>query len=273
MTIDPDIRDLFDGCNPVAAHAWDYPPGHHITPHMHSRAQLVHAVSGVMTVTTPQGSWVVPPLRGVWVPAGTVHSIGISGTVRMRTLFIAPDLAAQNALPDYCTVVEVTELLRAIILRATEMPSDYDWNGPGGRLMTVALDEIRTLPALPLHVPHPQSQRLSDLCRAVLADLSDTSSVQDWAKRFAMSGRTLERQFLRETGLSLGEWRRRARLTEALRRLAEGQPILTVALDLGYANPSAFSAMFHRALGVAPSRYFSGSLVTRGDDAADGGGG
>lgn len=259
IDIDPDIRDLYAPDNPVAAHAWDYPPGHHITPHLHSRAQLVHAVSGVMTVTTPQGAWVVPPQRGVWVPARTVHSIGISGTVRMRTLFIDPDLARRNTLPDYCTVVDVSDLLRAIILRAIDLPAPYDPNGPAGRLMAVALDEIRQLPTLPLHLPWPRSDRLGAICRDVLADLSQTLSIQDLGKRHALSGRTLERQFQQETGLPFGEWRRRARLTEALRRLAEGQAILTVALDLGYASPSAFSAMFHRALGVPPSLYFNGS--------------
>jgi len=36
---------------------------------------------------------------------------------------------------------------------------------------------------------------------------------------------------------------------EALRRLAEGAPVTSVTLDLGYATPSAFAYMFRRALG------------------------
>jgi AraC-like DNA-binding protein len=37
--------------------------------------------------------------------------------------------------------------------------------------------------------------------------------------------------------------------------IAEGRPILSVALDLGYESPSAFSAMFRRELGAPPSRF------------------
>ena len=48
--------------------------------------------------------------------------------------------------------------------------------------------------------------------------------------------------------MSFAEWRRRARLLRALGWIAEGRPILAVALDLGYDSPSAFSAMFRREL-------------------------
>ena len=71
-----------------------------------------------------------------------------------------------------------------------------------------------------------------------------------------MSERTLNRHFQQQTGLSYGEWVRRARLLEALVRLAQGQPVLRVALDLGYGSHSAFTAMFRRVMGLSPSDYF-----------------
>jgi AraC-like DNA-binding protein len=68
--------------------------------------------------------------------------------------------------------------------------------------------------------------------------------------------RTLARLFRRETGLSFAAWRQQLRLLRALERLAAGEPVTAVALDLGYSGPSAFVAMFRRALGVSPGRYF-----------------
>ena len=47
------------------------------------------------------------------------------------------------------------------------------------------------------------------------------------------------------------------RLLAALERLATGVSVTNVALDLGYDSPSAFIAMFRRALGSTPKRYFS----------------
>ena len=78
----------------------------------------------------------------------------------------------------------------------------------------------------------------------------------DWARLAGASGRTLARLFLRETGMTFGQWRQQARLLEASRRMAVGQSVLTVALDLGYESSSAFIVMFRRALGTTPGRYF-----------------
>ena len=50
---------------------------------------MIHALSGVVTVGTAEGTWVVPPGRGVWLPAGIEHALRFAGQVRMRTLFIA----------------------------------------------------------------------------------------------------------------------------------------------------------------------------------------
>ena len=65
--------------------------------------------------------------------------------------------------------------------------------------------------------------------------------------------------FLRETGLTLGRWRRRLRFASALRLLAEGHAVTSVAVDVGYASPSAFVSAFRRELGTTPGRYFAES--------------
>lgn len=78
------------------------------------------------------------------------------------------------------------------------------------------------------------------------------------ARAAGASPRTLECLFRRETAMPLGRWRRRARLIEALRRLADGVAVTAVALDVGYQTPSAFVAAFRRELATTPGRYFSG---------------
>jgi AraC-like DNA-binding protein len=52
-------------------------------------------------------------------------------------------------------------------------------------------------------------------------------------------------------------WQRQLRLLVALERLAEGQAVTAVALDLGYASPSAFIAAFRDMFGTTPARYFT----------------
>src|SRR5580658_415050 len=94
----------------------DYPAGHVIVLHFHHRDQLVYASRGVMTVRTDVGAWVVPTHRAVWIPAPVPHTITMSGTVSMRTLYLRPRLA--RTLPRTCCVVNVSPLLRELILHA-----------------------------------------------------------------------------------------------------------------------------------------------------------
>jgi AraC-like DNA-binding protein len=240
---------------PIAAMAKDYPDGWILDLHRHRRAQLVYASSGVMTITTPHGSWVVPPNRALWIPPAIDHRIAMSGRVTMRTLYIEPDAA--TALPDTCRVVAVSGLLRELVLRAVEMPLLYDVGGPDARVVALIFDELRLLPVVPLHLPAPTDPRLRRLCDALRTSPADNRTLEAWGAAVGASGRTLARLFLNDTGMSFAAWRAQARLLAALARLASGQPVTTVALDLGYDSLSAFIAMFRRQLGVTPSRYFS----------------
>jgi AraC-like DNA-binding protein len=244
---------------PIGAMAKDFPDGYFIAPHAHPRSQLIHASSGVMRVRTPQGVWVVPPHRAVWVPADIVHDVRTAGAVAMRTLYIVPDAAA--ALPRECCVVAVSPLLRELILRASAAPLLYDEAGPDGRVMGLILDELRTLPVLPLNLPMPRDPRLGRICRAILDDPASALTLGAWGRQVGASSRTLARLFLQDTGMTFGRWRQQARLLEALSRLAQGQSVTTIALDLGYDSPSAFTFMFRRALGRTPSAYFLDSPV------------
>lgn len=239
---------------PVAAMAKDFAAGHHIAPHHHERAQLIFAAHGAMLVSTPGGSWAVPPQRAVWMPAGIVHEIRMAGDVAMRTLYVRGDAAAR--LASTVRVLAVSPLLRELILRACALPVSYDEDGPAGRLMALILDEIAALPAVALDLPMPSDARLGRICRALSAEPGATRSLPDWGRAVGASARTLARLFVKETGLSFAAWRQQARLLAATAMLAAGEPITRIALELGYESPSAFTAMFKRALGAPPSQYF-----------------
>ncbi len=86
---------------------------------------MIFASKGVMTVRTRQGIWVVPPLRAVWIPAGTPHSVAMSGAVSMRTLYFLPRLV--RALPKKCFVMNVSPLLRELIIHACRFPVEGEF--------------------------------------------------------------------------------------------------------------------------------------------------
>jgi AraC-like DNA-binding protein len=254
-----DSARTFEDCNntprPIAALASDHPHGEHIAAHHHPRAQLIHTLTGVMTVISESGSWVVPTGRAVWMPAGTDHAIRIAGDVTMRTLFIEP--GARPDLPTQCEVIDVSPFLREAIVVATGIPLDYARGGRDERVMELILDEIGAAPRLHLHIPVPRDPRLARLCETMIADPSLPATLEGLAAGIHLSGRTLARLFHRELGMSFGEWRRRMRLLLSLPRLAGGASVLEVALEHGYDSPSAYSAMFRRILGVSPTAYLA----------------
>lgn len=242
---------------PITAMAKPFPAGYLIPADTHPRRQLVYAVSGVMRVQTPIGVWVVPPERAVWVPPGTEHSTRMAGAVAMRTLYIRKKECAR--LPARCCVINISPLLRELILRAVELPMLYEAAGPDGRVMAMIRDELEASRALPLHLPRPADARVARVCDAMGANPADARSLAGFGVEVGASERNLARLFVAETGMTFAAWRTQARLIAALEQLAQGLAVARIAEALGYDSASAFAAMFRRALGVAPREYFSRS--------------
>src|SRR5207247_8940199 len=78
------------------------------------------------------------------------------------------------------------------------------------------------------------------------------------AAEFGLSVFALCRLFRRHAGLPLHRYRRRLRLRESLRRLADGERHLTgLALDVGFSEHSHFTNAFRAEFGVPPSGFRS----------------
>jgi AraC-like DNA-binding protein/quercetin dioxygenase-like cupin family protein len=229
----------------------DLPTGYALDRHAHDWPQLVYASAGVMTVWTQAGSWVAPPSWAVWVPGGVDHAIRFTGQSAMRSLYVRP--GAGEGLPEDCTVVAVSPLLRELILRTVEL-GRLDDRRPADRAMAALIfEELTRHPAAAFDLPMPADPAARQAARL----LENGDAGPDLARQVGLSRRTLERRFQDETGLSLGQWRRQARLLNALRGLAAGEAVKAVAERAGYRTPSAFVAAFRTAFGTTPGRYFS----------------
>ena len=249
------MLDWEDVPRPIVIRPHDFVRGEEVPLHHHGREQLVYATQGLALVSTENGSWVVPPNRAVWVPSHLNHGVKAITACTMTSLFITPGVIP--TLPDTCSVVAVPKLLRELILHANEFDELYDHDGPEGRVISVMIDMLKTLKEVPLHLPMPRDARLRRVAEAIVADPSDNRTQAEWTKDCGASMRTLARLFPEQTGMTFSHWRQQARLMAALGRLADGEAVVSVALDLGYASQSAFIAMFKKALGTTPGKYFS----------------
>jgi AraC-like DNA-binding protein len=213
---------------------------------------LIGSLAGLLSVTTPGGSWVVPATHAIWIPPHVAHALRSHGPFQGWSVYVAE--SACSTLPPETRTLRVSGLLREAVHRAA------GWGGPPNeesehRLALVVLDEIVALPVEPLSLPHPADPRVRRITDAILANLADHRSLESWANWAGIAPRTLARRFTAETGFGFSEWRQRARALRGIELLAGGSQVTTIAIDLGYDNVSAFIAMFRRAIGITPGRY------------------
>jgi AraC-like DNA-binding protein len=241
-----DHRDYQRVPRVVTAMARDEKHGVTVRPHSHERAQLLYATAGLMRVTTDLGVWILPPRRALFIPPGVTHFWASMSRVTMRTVYIEAAAAAQYG--DSCRLIEVSPLLRQLILALLEEPIEYPLPGRGEHLAMLILSELAAAETVPISIPWPRDRRLLAVCEAIVADPGSTRTIEDHAADVGASARTLIRLFPKETGLHYRQWVQQVHLAEAL-----GQ----IATALGYASPSAFTAMFRRILGKTPQHYLT----------------
>ena len=241
----------------IATLSWDYPPGHVVPLHFHNRDQVVYGTQGVMTVRTSEGTWVVPAYRAVWIPAGIAHTITMSGQVAMRTLYLKPGLVSAKDLSGKCCVVNVSPLLRELILHACTLPGLRKKVASERRLIEIIVDQLRMIQRVPLQLPNPSDSRAQKIAALLLAHPGDRRPLARLCRNAGAGKRTIERLFLENTGMTFGKWRQQLRLMEAMRFLAEGAKVTHAAMEAGYSTPSAFISMFRKTLGTTPRAYFN----------------
>ncbi len=126
-------------------------------------------------------------------------------------------------------------------------------------------ESIMTLLGRCVGPPHPSSlavrtttarahRELAEACRVLLSRrLASRLSLSGIAAGVGTSPFHLARVFRKESGLSVHAYLHQLRLRTALSRVMDGEDLTNVALDLGYASHSHFTARFRRMFGAPPS--------------------
>jgi AraC-like DNA-binding protein/quercetin dioxygenase-like cupin family protein len=219
--------------------------------HTHDDHQLAWAVSGVLTVVTAAASWVLPPTRALWIPAGLPHETRSARQATMRALYVRPGLCPISWTDP--TPVAARRLLAELIgfLDSEELDA-----ARRGRAEALLVDLLEPVPMTTIEVPVPADERAADVARALAAEPADRRTLAEWGRQVGASERTLARGFIAGTGVPFGRWRTLLRLQAALPELAAGQSVSSVSRRVGYDTVSAFVAAFHRETGLTPAAYF-----------------
>ena len=221
--------------------------------HSHRHGQVSFIRSGFISMVTDRTTYIVPAGHAIWIPPGEMHLAQAQEEVCMLSAYSGSDFL--NGLPNRCTVFQGSDMLEPLLkrlivqqLRRQEGPL-YD------ALLLLLHEELAGCGQLDTAIPMPSDPRLRRVCDAILTDPSITLGKETLARLGHMSVRTMTRLLRRDLGMTFLEWVQQALILTAVARLSRGEPVANVAGDLGYASPSAFTAMFHRRVGRKPSDF------------------
>lgn len=234
----------------VRSYSITHPPGQVSLPTEPGWGQIVFASSGLVTAHTELHAWTIPVHRALCVPDGSRLRIETSRRTPIRCLYTRTDL---GLLGDEVRVISLSPLAHELIryaINAAPMNLDEPANAA---LITLLAHQLVGLPDAPLQLPLPTDPTARALATAIMSEPS--LSLNDQLRTAAASRRTLERCFKSQTLMSLGQWRRRARILCAVAMLADGESVSSVGFRVGYASPSSFIAAFRAELDSPPREF------------------
>lgn len=250
----------------VRTSAVGFSSGYRWSARRSSWGQLLWASRGAISATTSERVWVIPAGRALWIPAETTNEVLMQGRGILRSLYIAPQNARQlAALP---RLVRMPPLLQQLIRRAFEcdvLQESDRRQSLVSALLTLELHEALEHPGELMELPLPRDARAMRAAELMRAQPGTPLSALQLDRAADASRRTLERLFVAQTGLTLGEWHQRNALMHGLRQMAEGLNVAQAAVAAGYAGSSAFVYACRRMTGKTP-----GALLKSATERTDG---
>jgi AraC-like DNA-binding protein len=108
-----------------------------------------------------------------------------------------------SALGTACRVLEVSPLLRNLLVAATQLPMEYDLHGRNQLVIELLLSELERAPVISMAVSFPTTHELARKCHTFLEHPTPHDTIANWSDELQMSRRSFTRRFRRETGYEL----------------------------------------------------------------------
>lgn len=230
---------------------------HDVGHHMHTAHELLWGMEGSRTVQSGAFAWLLPPTVGMWIPAGTPHTGLITAGASYYCTLIHPDRCPITWTE--MTPVAMTPPLREMLLHLHSAPLEDDERH---RAELVVIDLIRSVKVTTVALPMPFDARARDVAVALLAQPADDRTIDEWGRHVGAAGRTLNRLFTRQTGMSFSQWRMHARVRSALPLLAAGAGLAEVGRRVGYQTPSGFVRVFRQVTGQTPGAFVAANPIS-----------
>ncbi len=237
------------------------PARHYFPAHKHRWHQLLYATSGVLIVDVIGERLFIPPENAVWLPYECQHSVSTEYGADLKSLYI--DGKYQKLSTDKSLVLKISPIIKALIIEVSTFDVEYSLSGYEEEVISLMLSTLPRLKHITDHLPWPTSVDLLKMCSQLYERPGSKKTTLMLAEDLAISKRTLERKFHRETGMTIQAWSLRLRFLKAIELLTAGHSITNISLDLGYSSPSPFIYMFRNISGMSPGEYITSLSNTK----------
>jgi AraC-like DNA-binding protein len=229
--------------------------------HTHQKAQLLYAEGGIVHVFVNNRHWYLPARCFMWIPAGVEHSVlSFSKNVDLLNFYFKVD-DQDLTFYEETNIYFVSDLLREMFLFTV------DWDGPVYENNPVKYDFLKAIKSIlpelesnkiPFAIQHPfpKDQKLLEVARFLSKNLDKSYTIEEVAKEFGLSERTLSRKFKEHLGMNYIRFLRSLRITKSLELITEKKyNMLEIALQVGYSSLASFSNIFLKITGIRPTEY------------------
>ncbi len=226
--------------------------------HQHQKAQLVFVESGYQYLHTKNSRFLLPQNHAAWIPSNLPHkTTSASESVSLRTLYFST--SEMSDFYNNLYLFSVPVVLREMIMYTEKWSLNMVYNQSEQTFLHAILEELPSFiqNSIPLITPVPKSTNLLVMTDYIHQFYASSITIEELAEKSFVSVRTLERQFKKETGITISKYIQMVRIIKSLELLSDGNfNIGEIALQTGYSSAQSYSNVFAKLLGKRPSEYF-----------------
>ncbi|APA90912.1 AraC family transcriptional regulator [Myroides odoratimimus] len=225
--------------------------------HHHKKAQLVYVESGYQHLHVESCQFLLPQNHVAYIPSNMPHkTTHASEHISLHTLYF--DVDDLPPFYDELYLFSIPSVLREMIMYTEKWSMNMEYEESEQTFLRAILLELPSFVqnAVPLITPVPRTNALLEVTAYIHKHYQSTITIDELAQLSFMSIRTLERQFKKETGISIAKYIQMARIIKSIELLSEGQyTINEIALLVGYNSAQSYSNVFTKLMGQRPTEF------------------
>lgn len=221
------------------------------------RHYLMYCIKGAISLEIAGRRWLLPPSYAAWIPADTEMAVTIGHPMTCCSVLFRPDFMEE--LPSDSVVFTITALARDMIYFSRRWGPQSEQFDDHARHFFQALaltcTELARQPS-DVWMPMGRSEAMKRAIAFTETHLDRDISLAEVASAAHLSERTLLRRYADEVGMTWSQSLRRLRMIRAVELLSnEEEPVVQVALQVGYTSNSAFNKAFREFSGHTPTEF------------------